>query len=194
MTEKLTLKAEVRDLSGSANARRYRKAGLIPAVVYNDKTETTLVLVDAKEAKEVVGHHGVFSLVIGGKETQVIIKDVQYNYIAGTIIHIDFIEIDATHKVTASIPVEAVGTPAGASRGGQLEQGLHDIEIKCLPADLPEIIKIDVSELELDKSILVGDVVVADGIEITSASGLAVFTVHAPKGGEEDETEEEGAE
>ncbi len=190
MTEKIVLKASARELQGSGNARRIRKAGNIPAVLYNEKTEARSIVVDAIESRPVLHHHGVIVLDLDGVETAVIIKDVQYHMLSGQTLHIDFMEVDMTHTVTAVVPVEPVGTPAGASKGGQLEQGIHEIEIKCLPGQLPEEIKVDVSGLGLDQGLLVKDLVLPAGVEAITNGETSVFQVHAAKGA----AVEEGAE
>lgn len=193
MTEKIVLKGSARDLKGTGNARRIRKAGNVPAVLYNDKTEARSIVVDAIEVKPLLHHHGVITLELDGVATQVIIKDVQYHMISGQTLHVDFMEVDMTHKVTAIVPVEPVGTPAGASTGGQLEQSLHDIEIKCLPSELPEQINVDVTGLAIDQGLLVKDLVLPAGVEAVTSSETSVFHVHGPKAAVA-ETEEESAE
>ena len=193
MTEKITLKASVRELQGSGNARRIRKAGNIPAVLYNDKTEVQSIVVDAVEVRPFLHHHGVMTMDLDGTNKAVIIKDVQYNNLSGQTLHIDFMEVDMTHEVTAVVPVEPVGTPAGASKGGQLEQGLHEIEIKCLPANLVEEVKVDVSGMDLDAVMLVSDLVLPEGIVAITNGETSVFQVHGAKS-EAAATEGESAE
>lgn len=194
MTEKITLKASVRELQGSGNARRIRKAGNIPAVLYNDKTEVQSIVVDAIEVRPLLHHHGVITMDLDGTEKAVIVKDVQYNNLSGQTLHVDFMEVDMTHEVTAIVPVEPVGTPAGASKGGQLEQGLHEIEIKCLPGNLVEEITVDVSGMDLDAVMLVSDLTLPEGVVALTNGDTSVFQVHGAKSETVEATEEESAE
>ncbi|MGL4854164.1 MAG: 50S ribosomal protein L25 [Lentisphaeria bacterium] len=179
MTEKLVLKAFVRELTGSANANRLRKEGKTPAVLYNEKTEAKNIVVDTIEASALINVHGVFALELDGVEVPVIIKDVQYNYLSGHTLHIDFMEVNMTHAVKTVVPVVSAGIPVGLSAGGQLVQNLHGIELKGLPGDMPEQITVDVTELSIGDSIMVKNVVLPAGVESVTGSEVSVFQVRA---------------
>ncbi len=191
MSEQIVLNASNRELIGSSDARRYRKAGQIPAVVYNEKAESISILIPVLEAKKAAAHHGTVTVIVDGVEQLALIKQVQYNFITDQVLHIDLFAVDATHVVQASVPVQAVGTPAGALSGGELAQTLHEIEVECLPTVLPEVIKIDVSELTIGSSLLVKDAVLPEGITAVTSGILAIFHLNAPKADKAATTEEE---
>jgi len=193
MTEKIVLNASVRELSGSANARRYRKAGLVPTVLYNDKGESKSLLIPVLEAKKNAEHHGVVTVNIDGQETLAIIKDVQYNYISNLILHIDLLEVDVNHVVSAFVPVEATGTPAGEMNGGELAQTLHELEIECLPNVLPEVLHVDVSALKIGDTLLVKEITLPEGIVAVTSEDSAIFQLNAPKASATTTTEDEEA-
>ena len=191
MTEKIVLNASVRDLIGSSDARRYRKAGLVPTVLYNNKAESQSLLIPVLEAKKNAEHHGVVTVIVDGQEKLAIIKEVQYNYITNLILHIDLLEVDANKVVTASVPVEATGTPAGEINGGELSQTLHELEIECLPNVLPEVLFVDVSALTIGDSLLVKQITLPEGIVAVTGEDSAIFQLNAPKAAAVTTTEEE---
>ena len=193
MTETIVLNASVRELSGSANARRYRKTGLVPTVLYNNKAESQSLLIPVLEARKNAEHHGVVTVNIDGQEKLAIIKEVQYNYITNMILHIDLLEVDVNHVVTASVPVEATGTPAGEMNGGELAQTLHELEIECLPNVLPEVLLVDVSALTIGDSLLVKEITLPEGIVAVTSEDAAIFQLNAPKAAAATTTDEEGA-
>lgn len=193
MSEKIVLKAVKREAIGGGGPKRLRKAGKIPAVVYSAGKESVSVVVEEIDTRGVIHHHGVITLDVEGEAKEVIIKDVQFQCLTSTLFHIDFQEVDATHKVTSVIPVEPVGTPAGASKGGQLEQNIHELEVIALASDLPEVLNIDVSGMGVDAVMLVKDLVLPEGVEAHQNGDAAVFSVHAP-GSSAEATEEDAAE
>jgi large subunit ribosomal protein L25 len=193
MTEKIVLNASVRELSGSANARRYRKSGLVPAVLYNEKAESQSLLIPVLEAKKNAEHHGIVTVNIDGQEKLAIIKDVQYNYITNIILHMDLLEVDVNHVVTASVPVEPTGTPAGEMNGGELAQTLHEIDIECLPNVLPEVLLVDVSALKIGDTLLVKEMTLPEGIVAVTNEDSAIFQLNAPKAAAATQSDEEEA-
>jgi large subunit ribosomal protein L25 len=194
-SKELTIKVEKRVGVGSSDARRMRHAGMVPAVVYSHGQPGISLLVDELAVKSIQYHSGMVSLDV--KDTDeiltVIVKDVQYNAISGKVIHLDLQGVRLDEVVTSVVSLEASGEPVGAVGGGVLEQSLHEIEIECQVAVLPEVLMVDVTALELDAMMHVSDLVLPEGVTVLSDPGQVVFTLHRPKV-EEAEEEEVAAE
>jgi large subunit ribosomal protein L25 len=133
-------------------ARRVRRSGLIPAVVYGAKKDSVAVTVDPKQINRILhsesGHNTVFDLKVGSEQTKAMIVDWQHEPIKGTLMHIDLKRIAMDQMLRVEVPVQLTGTPEGVkTQGGILEQMLREVEIECLPSDIPDHITVDVSAL-----------------------------------------------
>ncbi len=133
-------------------ARRVRRSGRIPAVVYGARKESVAITVDPKQITRILvsesGHNTVFDLAVGAERTKAMIVDWQYEPIKGTLMHIDLKRIAMDQALRVKVPIELTGVPAGVkTQGGILEQLLREVEIECLPADIPDKIEVEVSEL-----------------------------------------------
>jgi len=137
---------------GKNEARRLRAAGRVPAVVYGAKKSTLAVSVDPKVISRILssdsGHNTIFDLQVGGEKTKAMIVDWQYEPIRGHILHIDMKRIAMDEKMRVLVPIHLVGEAAGVKQqGGILDQVLREVEVECLPADIPTHIDCDVTEL-----------------------------------------------
>ncbi len=167
MSQAVSLKAEKRTSFGRRSTVQARAAGKMPAIVYGHKQQEVAVCVDAHELNMALKHHHrLFDLDFGDAKETVMVKDVQYNYLGDTIIHLDFARVDIHEKVHVQVEVALKGTAKGAGEGGVLEQRLSDIELECEAMNIPEIIKVNVSELG------VGEVLTAGQIELPAGSSL----------------------
>jgi len=139
-------KADLREVRGTAN-----RGGSVPAVVYGKKVPSTPVLVDTSDLLRVFrasGFSNIIDLVLDGSKHQVLIHDVQVHPVSGEFVHVDFYAIVATEKLHVTVPVKLVGNSQAARDGAVIEHVLQDIEVKCLPADIPAEIEADISKLE----------------------------------------------
>ncbi len=183
------IKATSRVATGSSASRRLRnKEGNIPGIVYSLGKENLKIIIDAKEwiafAKKDIQ---VIKLQIDKKTPlNALLKDVQFNVLANKTLHIDLQEIDMKEEITASIPVYPLGTAVGTSQGGILTQVEHEIEVSCLPNDLPESIEVDITNLEMDGTILVKELIVPDNVKIITDSEMVVLLVAPPRVQEEE--------
>ena len=198
MAETNVIQAELREVGGSADARRLRAQGRVPGVIYGEGKAATHIRLDAQEvSRELRRHTGenvMVAVAVGDQEGQmVLLKDVQHHPLTGLILHVDFQLVSLTTKLRVMVPVELAGEAVGVTLGGGIqEQLLREVEIECLPEDIPDVILADVSLLEIGQSLSVGDLVPADaGFTVTSAPDLVVANVSAPRVlGEEEEAEE----
>jgi len=184
---------------GNGPARRLRQAGQIPAVLYGPKTESVLLSVNRNDFDLVLkkGRIGqiILNLVIQNNgETYnrpAMIKELQVHPVSRKFLHIDFYEIDMDRKITAGIPIVTTGTSVGVERGGILQIIRRELEVQCLPFEVPESIEIDITDLDMGDSVHVEDITLDGEVEFLGESNLTVVTVLTPKIEEEPEEEEE---
>jgi large subunit ribosomal protein L25 len=161
--EQNTLEAQPREAGTKNHARRVRREGKIPAVVYGASKESLPVSVDPRHVLRILrsdsGHNTIFDLALqGGERTKAMIVDWQYEPIKGHLLHIDLKRIAMDKALRVNVPIILQGVPAGVkTEGGILEQMLREVEIECLPADIPSHIDVDVSELTFGKVLRVSD-------------------------------------
>src|SRR4030042_1417886 len=188
--EKVSLAAQWREGKGKEDARRLRNQGLIPAVVYGQRAETIPVTLNPQELAKVLhggaGERTLINLTIEGLQDgpitkTVILKEKQIDSLKRNWLHVDLYTIAMDEEIKVGIPVRIVGKAAGVTvRGGILEQVLREIEVKCLPSDIPSSIDVDVSALEIGDSIHVAEITL-EKAKILADPGQTVVTVVAPK-------------
>jgi len=190
--EIIDLNASVRLKTGNSPARALRRAGMLPAVLYGPGIDPVSLTIDAKDLKKALkkGKIGqsLFSLKVGnweGYTKTVMIKELQSHPLNNAYIHADFYEIAMDRKITVSVPVIATGKCRGVEMGGLLQVIRRELEITCLPGQIPESVILDVSDLDMGDSIHVEDVPLPEGVEIHMDVNFTIITVLAQKMGEE---------
>lgn len=183
MISDITVKAEVRTKTGSGESRRLRRNGMIPATVYGDHKAPVSVAVDSKQIAFILrseaGHNTIFKLQTKDNETTtVMIKDWQLDPIKGKLVHADFFRVSMTEKTRVSVPVNLIGEPKGVKMGGGiLDHPIREIEIECLPTEIPEHIDVDVSGLNLGGHIYAKDLKLAGNIRILTPGDQVIAAV-----------------
>ena len=173
--------------SGSKNdARRVRKSGLIPAVLYGAGLEPLTIAVDPKQIKRILvsesGHNTIFDLAAGGDSGKAMIVDWQYEPIKGALLHVDIKRIAMDKLLRVSVPITLKGEAPGVKiQGGILEQMVREVEIECLPANIPSHIDADVSKLNFGETVRVADLVKVDKVKFLTDENQAVAHVTAVK-------------
>ena len=190
--ERYNLKAEVREATGKGVARKLRSNGLIPGVIYGKSRGPQPLTVNPQDLKHKLSGNAIFDLDIAGegKETAMV-KEVQKDVITGQLKHIDFLHISMDEKIIVSVIVNLIGDATGVKEGGILQQLLREIDIECLPLDIPEEVEVDISNLDIGSSITVSDVEVGDDIDIITPLEEVIVTLAFPAEEEEEEEEEE---
>jgi large subunit ribosomal protein L25 len=187
--EKVALAAQWREGKGKEDARRLRNQGLIPAVVYGQRAETIPVTLNPQELAKVLhggaGERTLINLTIEGLKDgpitkTVILKEKQIDPMKRTWLHVDLYSIAMDEAINVNIPVRLVGKAAGLAQGGIVEQILREIEVKCLPTDIPAGIDVDISALEIGHSIHVAEITV-EKAKILADPGQTIVTVVPPK-------------
>ena len=184
--EQIRLEVQLRSDTGKGAARVARRSGLIPGVLYGQKKDTLPIQIDQIKLKNLLKIEGIENSLINlelaeDSEETVMIKEIQRDPVNQKVLHTDLIRIALDEKVTTTTPIITVGTPAGVSEeGGVQEFPLRELQIKCLPTEIPEHIEVDVSALEIGDTIQVSDLSIPEGIEVLDNSETAVVSIRPP--------------
>ena len=183
MRKEITITAESRDSRGKNEARRLRAKGSMPAVLYGGVEGPTPVAVDPKEVGKILnsktGHNTIFKLSVGNNgDTPVMIVDWQYDPITASLLHVDLKRIDLNQRIIVKVPVVTHGDPKGVKiQGGIHEVVTREIEIECLPNDIPDQFVVDVSELMIGQNIRAGDIPMSGSAKLISPSDAVISNV-----------------
>ena len=177
--EHKTLTAHLRKSFGSADSRRLRRNGRIPAVIYGHSEPKGLTL-DAHEFNTkfmTISESTIINLQVDGNSHDVLIRDYQEDTISGAITHLDFYEIERGKALRTNVGLHLTGTAIGVREGGILESFVHELEVECLPKDLPESVEVDIAALEIGHSIHVRDILTPSGVQILNSPDQVVCAV-----------------
>lgn len=191
MTETFTLQCQPRNAIGRSKVEELRKNGMIPAVVYGHKVEPQSIMVEVNPFMKVytaAGESSLIDLIVsGGTPVKAIVHDIQRDALTNTISHIDFYQVNMSEKITAEVSLEFTGVaPAVKELGGTLVKNLSEIEIECLPGNLPHAITVDISSLKtFSDNIRVGQLSIPDGVKVINNANDTVAMVEEPRSEEE---------
>jgi len=202
MSNVFEIEAQDRDDTGKGASRRLRRQGLVPGILYGaaDRPPRMISLVQHELAHHLeteAFYSHILTLTIGDQQQDVILKDLQRHPAKPIIMHVDFQRVRATEKLRTHVPVHFLNEDicVGVKAGGVLSRSITDIEVSCLPADLPEYIELDVASLDIGDTILISGLVAPDGVEFTSltagADDVPVASVHSGQMASEEEVESE---
>jgi large subunit ribosomal protein L25 len=196
-----SLTIEIRTEGGKGVARRLRRDGRIPGVLYGSELAATSISLDPAELNELIrtSHAGVNTLIdlTGASEVAgrtVLVKELQRSPVRGDLIHADLYEVDPNARIRVSVPIHLRGTAEGVTMGGLIDHSLRVVELDCLPRAIPDEILVDVSDLDIGDSVHVSDLALPEGVELVTHGELSVVSVVAPKAEEEPTVDEELAE
>lgn len=203
MTESTVITAAFRAATGKSARNRLRRDGFLPAVVYGHNFNSLPLALEAEATEKLfrpgsalVEEYQLCRLTIENspaqKETMVVVKDIQRHPVTHIIQHIDFFSVRMDEKITAPVHIRIHGKSEGVKLGGVLRHILREIEVKCLPADIPPHIDIDVTPLQIGDSVHVSDLQLADNVQVLSDSQAAIVTIIAPTV-QKEAAEEEGS-
>jgi len=173
------------DVGKNAN-RKLRGKGLIPGVLYTSGKQAVAVQVSPSEIgtilKSAAGENTLFDLELGGKRRKVILKEFQREPLRGRLLHADFYEVALDKRLEVKVHIELEGTPVGVKlQGGIVDFVTRELELECLPADIPEKIVVDISHLELGKHLRVSDLKLSDKVKVPADPGVVVVHVVLPR-------------
>jgi large subunit ribosomal protein L25 len=178
-----TLNTLKREHTGKEVIKKIRMKGYIPAVLYGHKGNKNLSVraTDFEALFEEIGEHSIITLNMENEEpTEVIVKDFQVDPVKRTVIHVDFFEIDREKVLRTAVPVKTEGVPSGVKKGGILEVFIRDVEIECLPRNIPDFLSLNIDNLEIGDSLHVRDLQVPETIRILSNPEQVVLIVGHP--------------
>ena len=184
----VALKVFPRAVARRAGVKKLRASGRVPAVIYGRRTNPQNLEIGLNEIEDLI-HHSVSETILvdlaveGGAEGQrlALVQEVQHHPLSGKVLHVDFHEVAEDERVTVTVPVETVGEAAGVKTGGGvLEHVLFKIKVRALPRDLPEVINVDVSLLEIGQSIHLHEIPLPSGVEVLGDKNIPVISVAAP--------------
>src|SRR5271167_110531 len=160
--EKIVVEGAARELRGKNEARRLRLTGKVPAVLYGGKGEAITLALNAKQVGAILrsesGHNTLFQVDLGGKHEPAILKDWLVDPITGRLLHVDLLRIAMDVRMRVRVPIHTFGEPSGVKvEGGVFEMVMREVEVECLPADIPTEFKVDVSGLALNQSLRASD-------------------------------------
>lgn len=184
----VALTAYPRSLGRRAGSKKLRSEGRVPAVIYGGTTKPQTLEVKAKDLQNLINHAASENLLVdlavekdARPKRLALVKELQHHALNGKLLHVDLHEVSETEKVTVMVPVESTGEAAGVKTGGGvLEHVLFKIKVRALPKDLPEVLEVDVSHLEIGQSIHLGDIKPPAGVEILGDKKVSVLAVAAP--------------
>jgi large subunit ribosomal protein L25 len=179
-----TLTADVREDTGKGAARRLRASGRVPGILYGHGMEPVKLSISGKDLLHLFHSAGggstLVDLKVDGKTHLAIPREIQRDHLHGRFIHIDFLAVRRDEKITLAVEVHEVGEAPGIRAGGVIEHHLREIEIECLPKDVPETIPADISSLEIGDMLRVGDIPTPPGVVFLTAPDIPVISVITP--------------
>lgn len=188
---KIEINANVRELKGTGASRRLRHAGKTPGVLYGGDKEAISLEIDSKELfmqfRHEAFHASILTLNLAGKKEAVILRDFQMHPVRNNIVHIDFQRINENEKISVKVPFHFINeetAPGVKLEGGLISHIMTEIDISCLPKDLPQYIEVDMSALSIGDSIHLSEVKVPEGVELTTLSDEndpAITSISKPK-------------
>ncbi|MBU2489587.1 MAG: 50S ribosomal protein L25/general stress protein Ctc [Proteobacteria bacterium] len=200
--EAAELKAKKREKTGNGPARVLRREGFIPAVIYGAKKEPMSLIVGVRDLEDALKASGSGSTMLnltiendGQDKRVVMLKELQRHPLSRKFIHADFYEVDMKREIWVNVPVEIKGQAPGVEAGGTLQVLRRELEMSCLPMQIPQIFVVDVSGLEIGDSVHISDLTLPEGVSMDRSLDYTVVTVVAPRseekpGAVEEETEE----
>lgn len=182
--EKVSLEAKIREKTGKRSSGRLRRTGYIPAVLYGGKEKSQPLIVNTKDLEKALsteaGENVIISLEGGDKTRTVIVKDLQTDPVRGDLLHVDLCQISLKERLTAAVPIVVRGEAPGVKEGGILQHRLRELEVECLPTEIPESISVDVSGLSIGDSLHVKDLRVTGDLKILIDREESVVSIVPP--------------
>ena len=186
------LNVDIRKEHGTSAARRTRLQNKVPAVVYHSGIEATPLSVDKISLNKALRTgQMIFEVNVEDKNQFVLVKEIQYHPVTDEIIHVDFQKVKEDEKISLEVAVRSSGEAQGVKLGGLLVQMLNSVTIKCKPAEIPEFLEIDVTDMEMNTNLFVKDITLPTDVEMLTAEDIAVVSVQEPKEEKEEEVTED---
>jgi large subunit ribosomal protein L25 len=190
------LNAHKREYYGKGYGQKIRSQGILPAVVYGKEIGELSIEIDLKEIKDILaterGRNTLIDLVVDESKEKhtVLVKDIQKDPIRGNYLHLDLHQISLKDEIHANVPIHLVGEPVGVKKGGILQLGQREVEVQCLPTEIPEQLEIDITNLDFGESITLEQIMLNNKVKVTSELSTVLATIVSPRLEPVDTTEE----
>jgi large subunit ribosomal protein L25 len=185
MADQVTLAAEPREGRGKGEARRLRRAGRVPAIAYGTGVEPNPISVDALDLYHALrteaGLNAVIRLDVKGDSHLALARELQRHPVRREILHVDFVAIDRSRKVTVDVPLTLTGHAPGAEEGGVVDQVQFQVAIEVLPLEVPDELSLDVSDMQIGDVKRIGDIALPEGVELLADPEATVASVYVPQ-------------
>ena len=194
MSNEFLLNAEIRSDAGKGASRRLRRLqDRVPGILYGGEAEPQMISVELRELKKALENEAFYShiltLKVDGKDVQAVLRDLQRHPAKGVPTHADFLRVDKTHKITMNVPLHFIneaGSIGVKKQGGEIQHNISEVEVSCLPQDLPEFIEVDMAEVEMNAIVHLSDLKLPKGVELTQLAlgddhDQPVAAIHATK-------------
>jgi large subunit ribosomal protein L25 len=185
MADQVTLTAEARDGRGKGEGRRLRRAGRVPAIAYGAELDATPVSVDALELYHALrtdaGLNALIRLEVDGETHLTLARQLQRHPVRREIMHVDFVVVDRSRKVTVDIPIHLTGEARGTEEGGVVDQVRFVVPVEVLPLEVPDSLELDISDIEIGDVKRLGDLDLPEGVELLDDPDYAVVSVYIPQ-------------
>jgi large subunit ribosomal protein L25 len=184
--ESIEIKVEPRETGAKGKTKSLRRAGKIPGIFYGPKSASVALAIDSRDfVARVAGIEGSHLIRIASQAEALankvaLVKDMQFHPVTGAVQHVDFYEVDLAERITVKVPLHFIGKAAGVVRGGILQPIVREIEVECLPMDIPEYIDVEVSALDIGDSLHASVLAIPSGVVVTSATDFPVVSVVPP--------------
>jgi len=179
MTDKVTLKGELRDKVGTNSSAQLRSEGKLPAVMYGHGEGASSFAIGRHEFTEAINHgQRLFEIEISGKTETLLVKELQYDYLGKNFIHVDFIRVNLAEVVTVTVELKLKGTAPGTTEGGMLDVHMDAIDVECKVSDIPEIIELSVKEVNVGDAIHAGDITLPAGATLVTDAEALILNCH----------------
>jgi len=187
MAEAVTIQVEARDPAknkgtGSRVARKLRKQGRVPAIIYGHKqTPQPVSLAKDDVAQMIKNHSHIANLKFGDATEMVMVRDIQWDHLGQEILHLDFARVSADERIETTVPLELYGVAPGTSEGGVLEFVIHELTVSCPATSIPDLIRVPIGELHLNQGVHVKDLKLPEGVEAVDEPDLLLVHVVTPR-------------
>lgn len=199
MSVDFTVEAQIRENLGKGSSRRLRRQGLTPGIVYGAGRDPQAITLDHNKVINFIENEAFFShilsLTIDGKPEKVVLRDMQRHPAKRAVLHMDFLRVSDKETIRISVPLHFTGVEGVKRGGGVVSHLVTELEISCLPGDLPEYIEVDVSGKNIGDSLHLSDIHLPKGVELSHGEddNMTIATIHLPRAAAESEAEEEEA-
>ena len=194
--DQVALRADKREERGTRAARRMRRAGFVPAIVYGRDREPVSVMVADRDLyaalRTEAGLNALIALSVDSDDVLTVVREIQRHPVRGNIEHLDFIKVSLDEEIQADVSIEFLGTPIGVSEeGGVAETLVTTVAIRALPAEIPPSVELDIGELAIGDTLKISDLPIIEGVEYVEDGERPIVTILAPRAIEEEQPEED---